>query len=814
MTFKQGDRRGVPRDRFASSRSSPFEASSRAATVGRHPSQVPSGATVISSSPPSVIAVGSRPLALPPSRVAIGAPAIGPSRPFPVELGSETGACSPSQVPVGTRPATSAAPPVVHEHPSYPPLAVLRLRMHSADPMPPEEAQLEREADDLADQVVTAAPSHRDPKRRIGAEQAPDSTGHPLDRDIRAFMEPRLGHSFGQVRVHTDAGAAESARAMSARAFTVGQDIYFSAGHYRPGTSAGQKIIAHELVHTLQQASGRNPGGITQRSPDETGAAKGAGKITNSTYEEELQVIRYALGAQELGRLAEGTVLYSALGWQAVGMADGAFFAGPFTSDMGTFYYVYRFSGSDPNTNTHTLSRGAFLPGSDTKDLKASLAQVKGAGVVTATTTALTPPTGAVAIKPSGPPGGTGGRQPPGSGGGSANKPEIAEEPEELTPHRKLWIKAGRGSMKDEINKKFSSIQKVKKSRIDTWEKNAKIKDPKPARDALEVAVEIVGYGMGGVVGGLLGKVMAHGLALEFAKEAGLKSTAKLAEAIFAHAVEPTEEFMEEATKKALKEHKKGNAEVALATKSSLLDCYVEAETLQSISEEDAEGTVFNSTADTRFPSDIALADEVAVMDRLYKGLMEEPESFLRELSVGFIRLLDEIYLEERAEKYGGSVERLLREDPSIHETDRRSGNLLLVAWPYLGKWPDPGLEYVYFNGLASKVNEATLQELKNTPIKDLPLTLSFRFFVRNPYSGWFVDDFVKVWFERRPDDIITVDFDQDEDGLEWLASYATGRSEEFSKEERRKYAPLGARKLYEQIKNKPIRNLHNSDIF
>jgi Domain of unknown function (DUF4157) len=243
----------MPRDRFAASRSSPVEASSRAATAGRRPSQLPSDATAISSSPPSVIPAVSRPLAIPPSHAAVSAPAIGLPRPFPAELGSETGAWSPSQAPVITRPAASAAPLVVHEHPSYPRLAASRLRMHGADPMPAEEAQLEREADNLADQVVTAAPSHRGPKKRIGPEQASNTTGQPLDRDTRAFMEPRLGYDLRNVRVHTDANAARSARAIEASAYTVGHDIYFGAGQYHPGSGAGRRLLAHELAHTIQQ---------------------------------------------------------------------------------------------------------------------------------------------------------------------------------------------------------------------------------------------------------------------------------------------------------------------------------------------------------------------------------------------------------------------------------------------------------------------------------------------------------------------------------------------------------------------------------
>src|SRR5215208_4516328 len=79
------------------------------------------------------------------------------------------------------------------------------------------------------------------------------SSGQPLDPATRAFMEPRFGHDFGRVRVHTDARAAESTRAVNALAYTVSGDIVFGAGQYVPGTGAGRRVIAHELTHTIQQ---------------------------------------------------------------------------------------------------------------------------------------------------------------------------------------------------------------------------------------------------------------------------------------------------------------------------------------------------------------------------------------------------------------------------------------------------------------------------------------------------------------------------------------------------------------------------------
>ncbi len=86
-----------------------------------------------------------------------------------------------------------------------------------------------------------------------------ESTGHPLDDSTRMFMESRFGSDFSGVRVHTDSDAAQSAHALSADAYTAGQDIYFASGKYAPDSQEGQHLIAHELTHTVQQQDGATP---------------------------------------------------------------------------------------------------------------------------------------------------------------------------------------------------------------------------------------------------------------------------------------------------------------------------------------------------------------------------------------------------------------------------------------------------------------------------------------------------------------------------------------------------------------------------
>jgi Domain of unknown function (DUF4157) len=97
------------------------------------------------------------------------------------------------------------------------------------------------------------------------------SPGQPLDPVTRAFFEPRFGHGFDQVRVHTDAAAYESAEAVGAHAYTVGHQIVFGEGQYAPGTSDGTKLIAHELTHVVQQGASSKATAQVDRAEEDGG---------------------------------------------------------------------------------------------------------------------------------------------------------------------------------------------------------------------------------------------------------------------------------------------------------------------------------------------------------------------------------------------------------------------------------------------------------------------------------------------------------------------------------------------------------------
>lgn len=81
--------------------------------------------------------------------------------------------------------------------------------------------------------------------------------GAPLPKHVRGFFEPRFGRDLGDVRLHTDAAAAASARALGARAYALGPNIAFAVGRYQPDSTAGRHLLAHELAHVVQ--GGRTP---------------------------------------------------------------------------------------------------------------------------------------------------------------------------------------------------------------------------------------------------------------------------------------------------------------------------------------------------------------------------------------------------------------------------------------------------------------------------------------------------------------------------------------------------------------------------
>jgi hypothetical protein len=100
----------------------------------------------------------------------------------------------------------------------------------------------------------------------------PATQGQPLDPAARRPLEAHFGANLADVRVHTSSDAADSATRLDSLAYTSGRDIYFAAGMYAPSTSSGQRLLAHEVAHVVQQSSGKEPSIATKSAGVKIGA--------------------------------------------------------------------------------------------------------------------------------------------------------------------------------------------------------------------------------------------------------------------------------------------------------------------------------------------------------------------------------------------------------------------------------------------------------------------------------------------------------------------------------------------------------------
>ena len=133
--------------------------------------------------------------------------------------------------------------------------------------------------------------------------------GRELDGDARANLEGAMGEDFSDVRVHDDAEAHELSTAVSAEAFTTGSDVFFQSGKYDPSSSAGQKLLAHELTHVTQQRGATPTTDMTVSEPGDaseveassiadqvasapSSASQQTAAVSRAAEEEELQMSR------------------------------------------------------------------------------------------------------------------------------------------------------------------------------------------------------------------------------------------------------------------------------------------------------------------------------------------------------------------------------------------------------------------------------------------------------------------------------------------------------------------------------------------
>jgi hypothetical protein len=130
-----------------------------------------------------------------------------------------------------------------------------------------------------------------------GSAIIPSSSGEALDAELRNTMEQAFGSDFSRVRIHNDAAAHRSAGEVNAKAFTVGQNIYFGAGYYAPDSADGRRLVTHELTHTVQQpreAIGTDGSGLNVSKPDDPAEREAASIAESVESGRQLKPVRPA----------------------------------------------------------------------------------------------------------------------------------------------------------------------------------------------------------------------------------------------------------------------------------------------------------------------------------------------------------------------------------------------------------------------------------------------------------------------------------------------------------------------------------------
>jgi len=163
---------------------------------------------------------------------------------------------APQRKPDGTIPDAAGRPPIPARSPALDAASVMHLQRAAGNAS--------------VVQLLAADEEDRSPVHDVVGSGG----GSPLDKGVRSSMESAFGASFEDVRVHTDDRASKSAASVGANAYTVGSDVVFRSGQFNPSTPAGQRTLAHELAHVVQQSQGPvdgsdTAGGIRLSSPSD-----------------------------------------------------------------------------------------------------------------------------------------------------------------------------------------------------------------------------------------------------------------------------------------------------------------------------------------------------------------------------------------------------------------------------------------------------------------------------------------------------------------------------------------------------------------
>lgn len=172
-------------------------------------------------------------------------------------------------------------------------------------------------------------------------QEALSSSGQPLDPATRGLMESRFGHDFGNVRVHADGKAAESARQIDAAAYTSGSDIVFGGGRYETSTPSGLHLLAHELTHVVQQSTAGPGQQVVQRQP---ASAPGTLQVPSLDLRENMSPsMASALGSTAVDQFALGSAKIPTAGEDALR-----------SSAENILFFLKKYPGSSVHITGHT----------------------------------------------------------------------------------------------------------------------------------------------------------------------------------------------------------------------------------------------------------------------------------------------------------------------------------------------------------------------------------------------------------------------------------------------------------------------------
>lgn len=412
--------------------------------------------------------------------------------------------------------------------------------------------------------------------------------------------------------------------------------------------------------------------------------------------------------------------------------------------------------------------------------------------------------------------------KPAGSGAANSTKAiqRVTPDPVDLVAEYQGWTVE---SLKRDIaGNLYDSIQSIQTMRIDSWLGNAGIQETKPGAILLGIALDILSAGIGKVLGGAITSVIegtiAKGITQSFIDGLAGKSL----DMVMGAATDGLKSLASPAAQDSASAASRG---VAITAQNGLPQYYAEGAKLLLLDAKTTNVSNFNGRSAGYDRNQLMVMHKGLKLT--FAKLRDDPSAFMQSLSIGYVKLQDEISLHDRAASFEGSTDaeklkNMWAQDQTINEVNAREGNLIMLGpMGGIGEYtsPNPSINAATTSG----INKQTREYLTGARIDDIPSTVSFRFWGSTPNRGMFGDVFCKVWFTRRPDGTISVDLDQDwerdangwDAGREWLARFATGYSIELDEDTINANVAAGARKLYNMVKGMTVpKNVMSSDLF